>query len=346
MSFEEALSLSGWSYDDLLTALSPTQLGPSATSEKQKRPDTWESPNEPRKLIDLKKTPCLKTKIIDVDLTLACETEDAGAIDRLSLRSLSDAIPDVRICEKEMILRYIDQYDLSKVLPNGWSLYNHQKDSIQKCVLLQRSILALDMGLGKTIIGVVWADILCHMIEGCALIVISPCTLIENWKREAQMLDFDTIIFDSQTKQKSHYQSTKYAIISSWAKMPSPQDVVYLTNGRCNRYILVCDEAHAMQTLYSRRTKAALALCHSPLCRGVILSTGTPMKNGRPANLYPLLLGIQHPIAKNKLDFETRYCAGKKTPYCPWDISGAAHLDELRERIGEHLIRKTKVRLC
>ena len=128
--------------------------------------------------------------------------------------------------------------------------------------------------------------------------------------------------------------------------MPSPQDVVYLTNGRCNRYILVCDEAHAMQTLYSRRTKAALALCHSPLCRGVILSTGTPMKNGRPANLYPLLLGIQHPIAKNKLDFETRYCAAKKTPYCPWDISGAAHLDELRERIGEHLIRKTKVLCC
>jgi hypothetical protein len=67
------------------------------------------------------------------------------------------------------------------------------------------------------------------------------------------------------------------------------------------------------------------------------------MKNGRPVNLLPLLTGIRHPLASNKLSYEQRYCNAKKTKFCAWDTSGASHLEELQERLGGRLIRKTKV---
>lgn len=76
---------------------------------------------------------------------------------------------------------------------------------------------------------------------------------------------------------------------------------------------------------------------------GTVLATGTPMKNGRPVNLLPLLAGIRHPLASNKMTFEMRYCNARKTKFCPWDTSGASNLVELQEKLGGKLIRKTKV---
>ena len=67
------------------------------------------------------------------------------------------------------------------------------------------------------------------------------------------------------------------------------------------------------------------------------------MKNGRPANLYPLLVAIRHPISYNKIEYEKRYCNAKKTQFCPWDINGASNLLELKAKVGNSLLRKTKV---
>jgi SNF2 family DNA or RNA helicase len=98
-----------------------------------------------------------------------------------------------------------------------------------------------------------------------------------------------------------------------------------------------------MQNLKSIRTQAALALCLHERCKGCVLATGTPMKNGRPSNLFPLLVAIRHPIARHKINFETKYCNAKKTKFCPWDISGSSNLTELKTIVGEYIIRMTKV---
>jgi hypothetical protein len=94
--------------------------------------------------------------------------------------------------------------------------------------------------------------------------------------------------------------------------------------------------------LTSQRTRAALQLAGDATCLGCILATGTPMRNGRPCNLYPLLVGIRHPIARNKLEYDKTYCAAKKTKFVAWDTSGASNLPQLRAAIGPSLMRKTK----
>jgi hypothetical protein len=37
-----------------------------------------------------------------------------------------------------------------------------------------------------------------------------------------------------------------------------------------------------------------------------------------------------------------RYCAARKTRFKPWDISGAAHLRELHEKVTDAVLRRTK----
>ena len=110
-------------------------------------------------------------------------------------------------------------------------------------------------------------------------------------------------------------------------------------------FLLVCDEAHHLQSFESLRTAATLALCRSSLCVGVLLLTGTPMPNGKPCNILPLLACIGHELADDRRKFEERYCDAR---YCnfgqgkTWVTSGASNLDELHSRIGRHMLRLRK----
>lgn len=130
------------------------------------------------------------------------------------------------------------------------------------------------------------------------------------------------------------------------SKLYEPAELGKLYGLSTFKFLILADEAHAMQSLTSQRTQAALKLCLHAQCIGAVLATGTPMKNGRPSNILPLLIAIRHPIARNKLEFEKRYCNAKKTRFCAWDTSGASNLEELRKNIGPHLLRKTKVSYC
>jgi SNF2 family DNA or RNA helicase len=149
------------------------------------------------------------------------------------------------------------------------------------------------------------------------------------------MLGFDIIQFSKKIKDKkkeiyneNNINKSKIIIVS-WAKVIETCEIERLF-GKDKKFVVICDEAHAMQTLKSQRTQAVLGLCLSKNCIGTTLATGTPMKNGRPSNIFPLLVAIRHSVSKNKIEFEKKYCNAKKTRFCIWDISGASNLTELR----------------
>jgi SNF2 family DNA or RNA helicase len=77
----------------------------------------------------------------------------------------------------------------------------------------------------------------------------------------------------------------------------------------------------------------------------VWLLTGTPIKNGRPINLFPLLKAIAHPLANNQKEYEEHYCSAYYRPVKKgwvWDNSGAAHLEELSAKTNDVILRRTK----
>ena len=224
----------------------------------------------------------------------------------------------------EELKTLIETAQLEQPLPCGWVLFKHQRKGVEWLLAHQRGmvyrggILADDMGLGKTIEALVAAKLLSEA-KSAAVFIVAPASLRDDWVREAQKVGVSIEVF-------------------SWAKMPKP-----LEN---QPYILVANESHYAQNAKSKRTQNLLALAESENCQATWLLTGTPMKNGQPSNLFPLLQAIAHPVAEDRYHYERHYCAGYSKSIgrgkTAWDVTGAAHLDELSEKISDALLRRTK----
>lgn len=230
---------------------------------------------------------------------------------------------------------------LSQPLDNGWKLFSHQKKAILRAILMRRMILALDMGLGKTLIGCVWARAFQKAYgDELKVICVCPVSLVAEWKRTAEEATSIVVEVVGTGKNNKPDPESRLMHICSWAKIP---DKIARS---IRHYVVVCDEAHSMQSIDAARTKAVLNLTKSNRCVGVLLLSGTPMKNGKPSNLFPLLKAVRHPFGDNRKAYETHFCDGREKSFgrgrSAWDANGASNLDQLGEHISTHLLHMTK----
>lgn len=214
----------------------------------------------------------------------------------------------------EIIAKLKSAVDLSQPMPNGRKAFAHQVEGINRMLECHKLINADDMGLGKTFQALVAAKAW-QIAFGYPTIVICPASLRDNWLREAAGVEVGIEVY-------------------SWAKMPEAPN---------KPFVLIADEAHFMQSgKRSARGKAGLELAGDDNCKAAYMLTGTPMKNGRPANLYPLLKAVEADIAKDKKGYEKRYCNAGPTRFNPWDTTGASHLDELHVKCKPFMLRRLK----
>jgi SNF2 family DNA or RNA helicase len=220
------------------------------------------------------------------------------------------------------ILNLVAAAELDRPLAEIGYLFSHQKEAVKWLLartggIYRGGILADDMGLGKTLSALVAARAMAK-IHGCPIFVICPASLKDNWLREAAKAGAAIEVF-------------------SWAKMPKALE--------SQKYLVIADEAHYAQNEASKRTKELKALADHENCLGTWLLTGTPIKNGRPINLFPLLQITQHPLAADPWEFQKYYCnahhkaIGTKSI---WDNTGAAHLDELSKKTEDVILRRKK----
>lgn len=199
-------------------------------------------------------------------------------------------------------------------------------------------ILADDMGLGKTFSALLAAKVHKKANPAVKIVVLCQSGLIRNWKAEARLAGVHV----------------DFILSNHSASFPE---------GREDAFVVIVDEAQAFQNPESARTRKFLGLCHGVKtidhvqkdektgkvtsrwqetvrtgvpAESVYLLTGTPVKNGRPHNLLPLLQAINHGIAsRDKVrDYLFRYCGPKQI----WNGSryvtsfdGATNLDEFHE---------------
>jgi superfamily II DNA or RNA helicase len=244
------------------------------------------------------------------EFTIAPEIEAQHALQR-EQRELEAARHEEEI---KAALARVQPYLDGAELPCGQALFAHQREAVKQLIEGKRMILAHDMGLGKTRTALVAA-----LAYEMPVIVVCPASLKINWLREAEAVGIAIEVW-------------------SWAKMPAPPE--------CN-YVLIADEAHYAQS-GSRTIRGQAFLDLAAEARAVFCLTGTPLKNGRPINLFPLLQACQHPLAEDKRAYELRYCAAHLKPIpgskkSAWDTTGAAHLDELyRKTSGSTILYKKK----
>ncbi|MGE0131892.1 MAG: DEAD/DEAH box helicase [Blastocatellales bacterium] len=216
--------------------------------------------------------------------------------------------------------------DLSSPLPNGRTLFKHQREGAQILIETSYHICADEMGLGKTMQSLVAAKGY-QLAHGWRVVVVAPVSLRANWYAEAEGVGVTIEVH-------------------SWAKVPDPPD--------CD-FILLADEAHYAQSFTSQRGQRFLALAER--ARRVFPMTGTPMKNGLPINMLPLLMAARHRLARNRKHFEERYCGAqlvkrkkkgakgnKASDFNTYrEVKGAKNLKELHAFTRDVILRRTKV---
>lgn len=202
-------------------------------------------------------------------------------------------------------------------LPDGRQLFAHQRSAVRWLLARRGAVLADAMGLGKTLTALVAARALVRCAE-VRIAVVAPAGLHRHWLQEGLSLGL---------RLELH----------SWARLP--QELPEAGS------LLIADEAHFAQSLTARRTQAFLRLARHPRLRAIWLLTGTPMKNGRPAQLFPLLAAIGHPLGVDQRAFEERYCQGhwrEQAGRRHWHAAGATQLEELQRLVRPLLLHRSK----
>jgi len=206
---------------------------------------------------------------------------------------------------------------LDQPLADGRRLFAHQRAAVRWLLARRGAVLADAMGLGKTLSALVAARAMVRLAD-CRLLVLAPVGLHDHWRREALSLGLQLDLH-------------------SWSRLPAglpPAGTV-----------LIADEAHYAQNLQTLRSRGLLRLSRHPRLRAAWLLTGTPMKNGRPVQLYPLLAAIDHPLARNRHRFEELFCQGhwrEQGGRRIWQASGASNLAELQRLIRPLLLHRRK----
>lgn len=224
--------------------------------------------------------------------------------------------------------RLVEHANLSAPLKNGWNLMPHQKHAILQGLQMRRLVVAYDMGLGKTALACVWANAFQKTFVELKVFVVAPVSLQREWKNTASTCT-DLVMMEDDNL---------YGLeVASWGKIPSAP---------LHQFVVIADEAHSMQSITSQRTKDMLSLLSDINCVGCLLLTGTPMKNGKPANLFPLLKGVRHPLGDNQRAYEVYFCNGHSKNFgkkgVVWDATGSSNLDQLRAHIASHVIHMAK----
>ncbi len=210
---------------------------------------------------------------------------------------------------------------------------------------LRGRILADKMGLGKTLTALLAAKVHKADNAACRIIVIAPKSLLSNWKDEARDAGVEIEVFSDH--------------VASFPK------------GITGSFIVINDESHRFQNPDSKRTRQLLGLVSGTqtvkhkskdentgkttyskefvnvgdAAESVYLLTGTPIKNGRPHNLIPLLQCINHGIVEgwNLRSYLNTYCDPQQIFVGGRTITtynGATNCEELHERTKDCILRR------
>jgi SWI/SNF-related matrix-associated actin-dependent regulator 1 of chromatin subfamily A len=207
------------------------------------------------------------------------------------------------------------------------------------------SYVADEAGLGKTI-----TSVLCMNAVPGKTLIICPPFLKYNWAGEIERW----CTWAKQPVQVLLIESGKDASASPKWDMA---DIVIVPDSHIAKPLVqemikarkwtwaFVDEAHRFKQAETQRTKALLEI--APHAERLCYLSGTPIPNGRPLELYPLLAGTAHEsILWASLEgYGKEFCGGKRvTRYegrkaiVNWDFSGSSNLARLRGQLRQKLM--------
>jgi SWI/SNF-related matrix-associated actin-dependent regulator 1 of chromatin subfamily A len=213
-------------------------------------------------------------------------------------------------------------------------LYEYQKEGVRFILERPGTLLADDMGVGKTCQGI---EIINALPTLRHILIVCSATVRIHWRRELEKwlrrpLSIGVVGVDEVSDV-----------------VLAKVNVLVINHDRLVQYrellesrvwgLAIYDEVHLLKTIDAKRSQVALKI---QAVKRLALS-GTPLPN-RPIELYGILAWLNPTLwpPKERFRFALRYCGALQTRF-GWDLSGASHLDELRERLySTVMLRRTK----
>jgi len=230
----------------------------------------------------------------------------------------------------------------------GKKLYQHQEEGIKFLLSRNGSILADDMGLGKSIQSIIAA------LESGAkkILVVCPSSTKINWEREINVFCDETAIVDGKKWKEAKFTIINFDILKNFHTLKDKKNLDTELNRElalANFDLAIIDEAHYLKNNDSIRGKIMVELATKHSINKVWLLTGTPVAN-RPMDFFNLLKIIKSPIAENWKHYAVRYCEGKQffrtlkngTKKQIWLTDGASNLEELASKTKNIILRRLK----
>ena len=229
--------------------------------------------------------------------------------------------------------------------PTGFPLFPHQIEDVAfllkpaKEAKGHSKLLGNDMGLGKSLVSIVTANIM--FPEGRFLVVV-PAVAKLNWAKEIKKwIGSDEKVQvvngrSSALESDARWTIINYDIISSYQEV--------LMNSTFD--IAILDEFHNCKSIVANRTKALIPTYNATtktMDRAILSNiptvwtlTGTFIMN-RMKELFTTLRAVDHKLGKSKRKYEERYCEGQSRSVYGrtiWEANGAANLPELAAKIA------------
>ena len=231
----------------------------------------------------------------------------------------------------------------------GKKLYQHQEEGIKFLLSRNGSILADDMGLGKSIQSIIAA------LESGAkkILIVCPSSTKINWQREINVFCDDTTIIEGKKWNEAKFTIINFDILKNFHglidKKSKNQGILNRELVEAGYDLCIIDEAHYLKNNDSIRGKIMVELAVKHKIEKVWLLTGTPVAN-RPMDFFNLLKIIKSPIAENWKHYAVRYCDGKQffrtlkngQKKQIWLTDGASNLEELASKTKNIILRRLK----
>lgn len=225
-----------------------------------------------------------------------------------------------------------------KDLPSNLSLRPYQVEDVRFIVSRNRSYMAVDPGLGKTIEAIVSHNVLGHP----PIIYLCPPFLVENVAREVRKWSTANLRVHIATAKTESFHPDNFNIVpdSMMCRHSYVQNIRHFAKTNHDA-MLVIDEAHRYKSAKAERS-IQLFRNLTKMFKRVVCLSGTPMPNNISELFMPLARLAPETISfMNFTEFGKRYCDGKIVAGS-WDFSGASNTDELFTNINVFLRRRKK----
>jgi SNF2 family DNA or RNA helicase len=211
-------------------------------------------------------------------------------------------------------------------------LRNFQKVGIEYLDTIQDGLMAYDMGLGKTPIGISVVSNAIKKYDAKKTLVIVPASMKDQWGYQiAKFSNYSYTIVDGKDRSALYRKNTNFIIVNYdlvWRDIEDIKDLEW--------DLVICDE---IQRARNYKTDTFKALNQLKAKRKIGL-TGTPIENDL-MDLFTIMKFLNPKIyGKSSHSFIQRYCT--LNYFGQIDHSRYKNLEEINKKIGFSMIRRKK----